>query len=593
MLAKPLHAASIALLLAAVVFAGCASQSPVNEAGNAPAGILDPALREALSEATFGIGAHEEHHFTGTTGVDLYIDWILPDGEGPFPTIMGFTPYQGMDPVSLPGETGGQAGGPGDAYSQSLVDWFVPRGYAIAFSDVRGNHEAGGCIDQTGPEQWQDGYDYVEWIAAQTWSDGNVGMWGASYVGETQFTTAMLNPPHLKTIVPVASVSNQYEWSFYQGVPYELQPFIGMFSYFSGSAAPSSDPTKAQYYPEKLACQPEQFVVGTDFSGDQTPFWVERDYRPFAKQINASVLHIHGLRDWNVRPIHIDPIFNNIDAPKRGIFGQWGHAFPDREDWQLEIQTGWYDYWLKGKQNGIMDILPPVLIEDDVEQWWGIDSFPPTQQQWQLMALSADGKMLQPCAGEPCDVAAGALEIVDYPEEVLTGLFLPDEQQATGPAGLSPDTLEWTFTTTEEMRFVGRPYLVFNATTDESSTHWAAHLSVDSKDCGGQSVCDNHGYQDTRHRNGMDKPSDLDGSEYQLRIDFYPQYDVVPAGSTVRLSLSNNDGEVSQDATFARSMVRVGNDATLHLPLAPTQVALPHDELPAIFPGFLDGSFSR
>ncbi len=595
----------VAALLLTVMLAGCAKPSPYVDPNQdlIDRGILPPELRDTLSQPVFGVGPHKEAHFVGSLGVQLYLDWIEPDTDGPFPVILGFTPYQGMDPIELPGQDGGDptntgtfGQGAGDAYSQRLVDYFVPRGYAVAFADVRGNHEAGGCIDQSGPEQWQDGYDYVQWIAEQAWSDGNVGMWGASYVGETQFTTAFLNPPALKTIVPVASVSNQYEWSFYQGVPYELQPFIGMFSYATGSVQPSSDPSNAQYYPEKLTCQPEQFVVGTDFSGDHTDFWKERDYRPYAAQINASVLHIHGLRDWNVRPIHIDPIFNDIVAPKRGIFGQWGHAFPDRGDWQpdnetiFDIQTAWYDHWLKGKQNGIMDILPPVLIEDDTEQWWGIDSFPPKAQDWATLALSADGTLVAPGAAKP-----GSLMITDYPEEVLTDVrfFVPDEQALAAPAGLDPDSLEWSFTTSQEMRLVGRPYLVFNATTDERSTHWVAHLTVDGKDCGGQAVCDNHGYQDTRHRNGFDRPSDLDGSEYQLRIDFYPQYDVIPAGSTVRLTLMHNDGEVQQDPTFARSTVRVGPDATLHLPLAPTQVALPHDELPVIFPGYLNGTFQR
>ena len=566
----------IAALLVAVAFAGCTDNEPAPAAPGERA--LDP-----VSEPIHGIGEHLEAHFMGTTGVQLYIDWVLPDGDGPFPTILGFTPYQGMDPIELPvgdGGTGVTGTGPGAPYSQGLVDWFVPRGYAIAFADVRGNHEAGGCIDQTGPEQWQDGYDYVQWIAEQPWSNGNVGMWGASYVGETQFTTAMLNPPALKTIVPVASVSNQYEWSFYQGVPYELQPFIGMFSYFSGSAQPSSDPGNLPLYPEKLECQAEQFLVGTDFSGDHTDFWVERDYRPFAKDIEASVLHVHGLRDWNVRPIHIDPIFNDIQSEKRGIFGQWGHAFPDREDWQLEIQTAWYDHYLKGLDTGILDALPPVLIEDDTEQWWGIDSFPPRAQPWLTLALSADGVLMPACGDHHCEVKRGDLQIVDYPEEVLVDLGLvPDEQMLAQALDLAPDRLEWSFTTDEELRLVGRPYLVFNATSD-GDVHWVAHIDVDGKDCGGQSVCDNHGYQDTRHRDGMDDPKPTDpGVPYTLRIDFYPQYDVIPAGSTVRLTLSGNDAEVQQATSFAESFIHAGNDARLHLPLAPTQAPVPHDSL--------------
>ena len=127
-------------------------------------------------------------------------------------------------------------------YNANLVETFVPYGYAVAFADVRGNHNAGGCVDQTGPLQWQDGYDYVEWLGTQDWSNGNVGMFGISYDGETQFTTAMMAPPHLKTIVPMAAVSNQYDWNFYEGVPYETQPTLGMVAYFQGIGRPQHGP---------------------------------------------------------------------------------------------------------------------------------------------------------------------------------------------------------------------------------------------------------------------------------------------------------------------------------------------------------------
>lgn len=545
-----------------------------------------PSAREPLTEAVHAIGQHLDHTFVGQTGIQLYVDYVLPEPlpEGGAPVILVFTPYQDADQPQLPGEGGGSADPP---YIQSLVETYVPFGYAVAFADVRGNHNAGGCIDQTGPQQWLDGYDYVEWLGTQGWSNGKVGMYGASYDGETQFTTAMMAPPHLATIVPVASVSNQYEWSFYQGVPYELQPFIGMFSYFQGSAVPSTRPTDAPQYPEKLDCQAQQFGAGLDFSGDMTTFWQERDYRPMAKQIQASVLHVHGLADWNVRPIHIDPLFNDIVSEKRAIFGQWGHAYPDRDDWK-DLLHAWYDHFLFGRDNGILDRLPPVLIETNSEQWFGIGSFPPLDAAWMELELSADGTLALPGTAQ-----AGELEVADFPEEAMTGVPMVDVQGA--PVVLdAADRLEFTFTTDRELRVLGRPEVRFVATTDERSTHWVAHLNVDGAECLGTSViCENSGYQDTRHRDGFDEPRDLEpDAPYNLTIRMYPQYDVIPAGSTIRLVLTNNDAEVSQDPTFARSFVSVGaGNAVLRLPLAPAgEVSLPADSLPDVFLGLATAS---
>ena len=574
----------LAIAIAASVATGCLGPSETPAASALPAGILDPALREPLTEPVFEILGHFAHKFEGTTGTQLYVDYYLPDvPEGTkAPVILVFTPYQ--DPQ--PGEAVPLLDDP--AYRPKLVGYFVPRGYAVAFADVRGNHQAGGCIDQTGPEQWQDGYDYVEWLGTQEWSNGKVGMWGASYDGETQFTTAMMDPPHLATIVPVASVSNQYEWSFYQGVPYEMQPFIGMFSYFQGSAVPSTDPADLPRYPEKLSCQPQQFAAGTDFSGDHTAFWNERDYRGMAGNITASVLHVHGLADWNVRPIHVDPLFNSITSEKRAIFGQWGHAYPDRKDWET-ILHAWYDHFLMGKENGILDVLPPVLVEDDAEGWHGMDAFPPLAQDWLTLELSADGALVAPGAAE-----AGEATFRDYPEEVLTSTMPSTSVLGPGLTGV-PASVAFEWKTTEDLRLVGRPWLELTAVTDAASTHWVAELQVDGKDCVinkkiRQPICDNAGYQDTRHREGMESPKDLTpGEAYGLTIRMFPQYDVIPKGSVVRLVLIHNNADVQQDGTRATTTLLLGPEtpARLHLPLAPASVPLPHDELPPIYPGYL------
>lgn len=583
----------VAALLVASFLAGCLS----NGTDDSPDGrsILDPKLRAPLSEATFAIGPHLDHTFTGTTSTQLYVDYVMPEGDGPFPVILVFTPYQSPD-AAVPGGEGGPLAGDDPPYDQELVDYFVPRGYVVAFADVRGNHNAGGCVGQTDPPQWQDGYDYVEWLGTQPWSNGKVGMHGISYDGETQYTTAMMQPPHLVTIVPASSVSNQYDWSFYEGVPYELQPALGMVAYFAGSAAPSSRPEDAPLYPEKLECQGEMMQAGLDFSGDATPFWKERDYRPMAGQIKASVLNVHGLADWNVRPVHIDPLFNDVTSEKRAIYGQWRHQYPLRDDWET-IRLAWYDYFLLGRDNGILDILPPVLIQDSEFGWHGMDSFPPRTQDWLSLELSADGRLVAP--GEADE---GMLVLHDYPSEVVvdpfgfTGLpgVYPTQTVGTLVTGHGTE-LDFTWTAPRDLRLVGRPTVSFTAESSAASTHWAARLWVEGDDCmlkddGGQGVCTNAGFQDTRHRDGLDNPSDLEpGVAYNLTIRMYPQYDVIPAGAVVHVTLANNDPNIMQDLTNSENHVHVGGamPAVVRFPLAPVEVDLP-DKLPLVYPGYLE-----
>ncbi len=128
--------------------------------------------------------------------VRLDTNVFYPAASGRFPTVLVRTPYgKGSD---LP------------AGYQS----FINHGYAVVMQDVRGRYGSGGVFDvlnQEGP----DGYDTLNWIAAQPWSDGKVGMIGGSYVGIAQGRVALLNNPHLKAIFPVVSGSDDYMDRYY------------------------------------------------------------------------------------------------------------------------------------------------------------------------------------------------------------------------------------------------------------------------------------------------------------------------------------------------------------------------------------------
>jgi hypothetical protein len=82
--------------------------------------------------------------------------------------------------------------------------YFAQNGYVFALVDVRGRGNSEGQFVPMENEA-RDGYDIVEWLAEQPWSNGKVAMWGGSYAGFDQWTTLKENPPHLKTIVPGAA----------------------------------------------------------------------------------------------------------------------------------------------------------------------------------------------------------------------------------------------------------------------------------------------------------------------------------------------------------------------------------------------------
>ena len=156
-----------------------------------PASLLAQSTAKAVSPTTVNSDAKAISFAWGQKipvrdGVQLNGTVFRPRVQGqPLPVIFTFTPYVG------------------DAY-QDRAMYFARHGYVYVLVDVRGRGNSGGQFDPFRNEA-HDGYDVVEWLAKQPWCNGKVAMWGGSYAGFDQWTTAKELPPHLATIVPAAS----------------------------------------------------------------------------------------------------------------------------------------------------------------------------------------------------------------------------------------------------------------------------------------------------------------------------------------------------------------------------------------------------
>ena len=142
-------------------------------------------------------------------GVKLATEVYLPAGSGRFPVILQRTPYNRRAPD------------PGSDCDSDTGRYFAERGYAMLNQDTRGRYRSEGEFDAMRQEA-RDGYDAVEWAAAQPWSNGQVGMIGGSYVGLTQWQAAIEQPPHLVAIAPHYSSSDYHDGWTYQGGALDL-----------------------------------------------------------------------------------------------------------------------------------------------------------------------------------------------------------------------------------------------------------------------------------------------------------------------------------------------------------------------------------
>ena len=142
-------------------------------------------------------------------GVKLATEVYLPAGNGRFPVILQRTPYNRRAP------------NPGSNCDSATGRYFAERGYVMLNQDTRGRYRSEGEFDAMRQEA-RDGYDAVEWAAVQSWSNGKVGMIGGSYVGLTQWQAAIEQPPHLVAIAPHYSSSDYHHGWTYQGGALDL-----------------------------------------------------------------------------------------------------------------------------------------------------------------------------------------------------------------------------------------------------------------------------------------------------------------------------------------------------------------------------------
>ena len=150
------------------------------------------------SAAVYDVLEERGHLVPMRDGVELSADIYLPNSDDPAPAVLKYYPYR-KDDILRP-------------LVEPRVRYFASRGYVGILLDVRGTGGSGGSTKQMlRMQEWEDGYDAVEWIAVQPWCDGNVGMTGVSYGGYSAQLTAAQAPPHLKAIVPIYCGADQYQ----------------------------------------------------------------------------------------------------------------------------------------------------------------------------------------------------------------------------------------------------------------------------------------------------------------------------------------------------------------------------------------------
>ena len=494
-----------------------------------------------LLAAAAPAAAQEEVRIPMRDGVELAADIYRPAGLAAgqkVPVIVTLTPYHAL-----------YKGLGGAANSEGYR--FVNEGYAFALVDVRGTYESGGCWDYGGQKEREDGFDLVEWLGTQEWSNGKVAMIGASYDGTTANAAAVENPPHLATIVPISAISRWYGYAYSQGVRHSYSgesddidppsdtPLDFQFAYgFAPPPEPGAVTSAQQVAMRWNPCdRVEQLLRGYATEPDYDDFWKARDYLKDAAKVTAPALITHGHQDYNVKTWEGTQWYEALPGEKAMIVGQWGHAVPVWDEWD-EYLDRWFARWLKGEPNGI-ESEPPVVTQSSDDQFR-------RRAHW-------SGNTTVP-------VPLGSEDVDYFDDGVLTESEMLRDVCQVRCVHLDLGTA------VSGRQIVGRPRVRLRATSDRPSTHFAVVLAERTK--GGEVKVISRGFMNARYRKSLEKGVDVEpGVPQDYDIDLIDKDHLVGEDSTVELYVASSSTTwVLSDENRANNTLHLGG-SRIELPV--------------------------
>jgi hypothetical protein len=386
-------------------------------------------------------------------GVKLAVDIYNPVMEGKYPAILSVSPYIKDIQLCLPLLS--------HSIEAGATGFFVPRGYVHVIANARGSGLSQGQLSLFNQNMCQDGYDLVEWISAQPWCNGNVGMLGDSFFAIIQMLVASTRPPHLRCIVPYDGLTDLYRDGIFPGGQLKSW-FISMWLMDTLQQAMWPGPVEGKLPPA------EDINEILSMPHDGSLYWersawtkIDQIETPMMQLVPLSLLHSRG-QLW---------AYPRYKAPKKLVVTPRTDFFFEHVMFNLsqplnEHILRWFDYWLKGEDTGIMEEPEVAIFDKGSGQWryereyplartaWtkyflrGNPEGPATSAPWGLIGPTAPGE-----GEEPDSYATPDLPLVLAGQTVMAFASEPLQEglRVWGPASA---VLYASTTTTDTVWFV-------------------------------------------------------------------------------------------------------------------------------------------
>ena len=485
-------------------------------------------------------------------GVEICAKVTRPDAAGAFPAIMEYNPYRRLR-KTLPDYR--------DEYPPA-VPYLVERGYVAVQFDARGTGNSDGwTTDIYNATERQDGFDMVGWIADQVWCSGEVGMIGKSFSAVVQWQVAVQNPPALKALIVRSANDDVYtEWVYPGGC---LRPY--MFDSYSGNMnawnfAPPDPNVVGDHWnaiwQERLQ-RSAPWGIGYLSHPLQETYWQQRSLSADYARVRCAVLVVSGWSDCY--PTALLRAYDRLQCPKKALVGPWGHwygeepvAVPGPRIDTRPLYLRWFDYWLKGIDNGVMKEPPVTLFvrrysPPDVRMpleepgtWRNESHWPIGRSQPRSLYLTPGGLSDQPHKETTSDdldyrPSAGISSGIHWGGGVLPW-GMPLDQRLD-----EPDALVYTSSPLEtELEVTGTPV----AKLYVSSTATTAYFRVKLIDVAPDGIAKlvRYGGLDATHRSSHSDPQPLSPGEiYALEIPLKTMSYVFEPGHRLQIAIAGAD----------------------------------------------------
>ena len=575
----------------------------------------------ALSKAQYET-VHEKNLETPMRdGTILRANVTRPKAEGRFPVLLERTPYNKEA---------------GSENSVGSPEFFARRGYAVAIQDVRGRFASDGefyPFRDDGAGKYRDGYDTVEWLAAQPWSDGNVGAIGGSYSGATQYRNALSRPPHLRAMFPRESSADYYQEWVYRGGAFELGfsmawartvthgnlAHLARGEEYKRHMGILERAIEEQYdWYERLPLHPCPYLVGlSDWYSDwlehpsDGPYWWQFNIENHHDQVETPMYHLGAWFDVFLAGAlkHYTGLKRRARTEKarrsqKLIIGPWIHG-PTNINTQLagefdfgpdaavdfnELRLPWFDHWLKGIDTGIMDDPPVRIFVMGRNEWRHESDWPLPDTRYTPFYLRAgtsgsieslnDGVL----SAEPPQGSENPDGFIYDPEDpvpslggntlgITNGVY--DQREA--------EKQSLTFTSeplAEELEATGPVKAVLHAMSSAPDTDWVVRLTDVHPDGYSRLVCD--GILRARYRDSFQRPRRLRrGTLYTFEVDMWGTSNAFLPGHRIRVTVTSScfprfDRNLNTGGPIHKEAVgQVAINTVFHDEMRPSHILLP------------------